>query len=416
MSTIGNRFKSILSGFVRFTPKDPPEKYGAGYFYPISTSGSTWNDLDLLKDYQQIPEVSAIVSKKAKAFSKMRLIIVSRSTGEPMKNYQDNIKVLRDPNWFQSQKEFLVQSKMFREVFGREYIYLNYPFGYSPMSSKAMFTLPPYMIKTETPQDKPFFMYTDPEIVYKFVWGNDEYIVPKENIIHFNDNRIDVDKKNWVQGQSWLSAQRAPVNNIRAAYEARGVLIENRGALGILANRSGSDTGAIPMSPADKQALQDEMRGYGMAKNKLQFILTNFNLDWKQISIDDPSKLGLFQEVQEDFYRLCDAAGVPAELFSSVKGTTFENQKTADRRLYEDTIIPESEEWIGGLNSTFETEKRGWAIVGSFNHLNVFQENMKERGDAINRLMTGLRIALDAGAIDQEVMKQELRKFGIVIP
>jgi len=97
-------------------------------------------------------------------------------------------------------------------------------------------------------------------------------------------------------------------------------------------------------------------------------------------------------------------------------GATYENQKWAERRLYENTIIPEDLERIEALNSALDTASRGWIIVGSYEHLNVFQENRKERGDAIARLMNGLKIALDSGAISAIEIQQELAKFGIVAP
>lgn len=414
MTTFRERTKSLLQGFIRFTPMNPPQREGS-YFYPVYGGAHTFDDLQLLKDYQQIPEVSAIVNMKARAFSKMQIRQVSKTTGEDQKKYEDNIKVLRSPNYFQSLNEFMMQTKTFRELFGNEYIYLNYPYGFSPLSSKAMFTLPPNLMTTKTPDKRPFYMTLEPDIEYEFLWGSDKYPINKEALIHLNSNRVEMMPKNWVEGESWLSYQRAVINNIRSAYEARGFLIENRGAMGILTNAGKDQAGTIPMDQKEKDDLRTKLSTYTHEKNKVPWILTSLALNWKQISIDDPSKLGLFEEVKTDFYKLCDAAGTPPELFGSDKGTTFENQKWAERRLYENTIIPEAEEWIGALNAAFETDKRSWSIIGSFQHLNIFQENLKERGYALNLLSQGLHNMYSDTAISLQDYQNELRRAGLVI-
>lgn len=418
MAKLTQRLKSAFD-IIRFGPDTPPEKLGGSYFYPLLSNPSTYNDIQLLKDYDEIPEVSAIINLKAKAFSKMKLRIVSKKTGEEeqdAKNYEYKIKVLRNPNWFQSQKEFMIQTKLFREIWGNEYIYLNYPFGMPSRRATAMFALPANLMTTKTPDERPFYLQVDPNIEYYFEWGNKKHLILKENLIHLNDNRVHMTKENWVEGQSWLAYQRAPVNNIREAYYSRGFIIKNVGVQGILTNAAGNDVaGMIQISPEEAEDVQKKIANMRNFKDKFPVIATNLPLDFKKMSVDNQANLGLYEEVKEDMFKLCDASGVPADLFSSSTGSTFSNQIWSERRLYENTIIPEAEEWIGALNSQFETESESWEIVGSFTHLNVFKENMKEQGDAINRLATGLSRALADQAINIEEYRDELRRMGLVI-
>jgi hypothetical protein len=223
-------------------------------------------------------------------------------------------------------------------------------------------------------------------------------------------------KENWVEGQSWLAYQRATVNNIREAYYSRGFIIKNIGVQGILTNAAGKDAaGQVPIDAKQVEDVQKRIAEMRRFKDKFPVIATNLPLDWKKMSVDNPANLGLYEEVKEDMFKLCDAAGTPAELFGSSTGSTFANQIWAERRLYENTIIPEAEEWIGALNSQFGTENESWVIVGSFTHLNVFKENMKEQGDAINRMATGLSRALADQVINIEEYRDELRRMGLVI-
>ena len=417
MANFVKRLKSAIAAY-RFDPLHPPEKYGGHYWLPLGGNSRTFSDQKLLNDYQEIPEVSAIVGMKAKAFSKMVLRIVSKKTGEEAedaKNYEFKIRVLRNPNWFQSQKEFMMQTKTYREIWGNEYIYLNYPFGMPSRRATAMYSLPANLMTTTTPAPLPFYLQIDPTIQYEFLWGNQKYPIDKDNIVHLNDNRVDVNKDNWVDGQSWLAYQRACCNNIRSAYEARGFIIDNIGVQGILTNAGTDVAGTQLMDEGEREDLKKRLADMRYNKGKFPAIITSLALDWKKISVDNPASLGLFEEIRNDFYKLCDAAGTPSELFGSDKGTTFENQKWAERRLYENTIIPEAEEWIGAMNSQFETENEAWEIVGSYTHLNIFQENLKERAQSVKMMTDALSIALRDGAILQPDYQHELRRMGLVI-
>ena len=92
--------------------------------------------------------------------------------------------------------------------------------------------------------------------------------------------------------------------------------------------------------------------------------------------------LKLFEETEADTRKICDAFGLPYELLSTEKGTTFDNKKEAKRQFYQDTIIPEADEWIQALNDFFQTKGKSWSIIGTFDHLPIFQENIKERAAA----------------------------------
>lgn len=384
-------------------------------FMPLFGSSSYNNNLEYLKYFLAVPELNAVINKKALMFSKMTLDIVSKQTGEPVKNYEYLVKVLRNPNWYQAQKEFLRQTKLFRDIGGNEYLYFNKAFGLPFKSVRSMYTLPFYMVCTKTPDDKPFFMYDTPVIEYSFKWKNKEYPLDQSAMIQFNDNRVDMKPDNWVTGQSKIEPLKGVLNNIIAAYESRNVLIESRGALGILSNATSDVAGAVTMSPEQKQTLQDEWRQYGLLKRLWHIIISNHNLKWTQISVDDPSKLGLFEEIEQSFQRICDAYGVDRDMFGNVKGATFENKRQGERSTWNNTIIPECLEWVDGLNDTFNTGSESWKIVAKFVNIDALNENLKERGVAFKQMVDGLHLALADQAITIEDYQKELSKFNIAL-
>ena len=391
-------------------------------------SGEIWGEQSYqqyLLDFIEVPEINAVINYRARAESMIKISIVSKSTGEEVKNNEPLIRIFRNPNWLQSQSEFFRQTSLYRSIFGNEYFYFLTPSGMGA-NYKGLFTLPPQnvYVKCDT---KRFYLESelpkDVEYIFKIDDNDTEFPINIKDLIHLSDNRITFlpdkdttqlkDRSNYLYGTSSLASLTPAIRNIRAAYEARNVLIESRGAIGILSNDSKDAIGGVgPMDDDEKKKLQGDWSRYGYLKKQWQIIITNLSLKWTQISIDI-DKLKLFEEIKEDTTKVCDAIGVPYELLGNQQGVTYENKKEAKRQMYQDTIIPAMIERIGSFNKKFETENKSWEIIGSYEHLPIFQENIKERAQSITLLCTGLNKAFQDGAISIDDYKKELSKFGI---
>jgi HK97 family phage portal protein len=365
-----------------------------------------------MKDFNEVPEVSAIINMKARAFSNMLLEVVSKQSGEEIKNTDRAAKILRKPNWFQGQAEYLMQTKLFREVFGNEYPFTLVPLGTQTIT--GLFTLPPNMVTIKILESKPYWLFsTMPDkIAYMTTFNGAQHVLEQGTYIHLNDNNATINEANYLSGISKLNALNMPIQNIRAAYEARNVLIEKRGALGILSNAATDEFGNAPFDDDEKIALQKELEKYGLTKDQWQIILTGLNLKWQQMAID-ADKLKLFEETREDTVKICDSYGVPYELLGSQKGTTFRNKEHAELQLYQDTIVPEAVEWIIGMNRLFKTENRSWIIKGSYDHLPIFKEDMRLNAEVLDKIVTALSKALADGAIEIELYTSIVEQFNI---
>lgn len=403
---------------------------GGEWFYPINGNAYTFKGLEYLDSYNDIPELNAIINLKANSFSNGKIKAYKPSkTGELTDiSYSDPvISILKKPNFFQAEKEFLKQTKSFHEIFGNEYLYILAGTGTRKLSSfistvKALSSLPPNLVDCDYTQSIPWFEQPRDQmpdgIKYTYSLGNNK-TQPLDNdfLIHLNDNRAtikDPQKKDFLVGESKMKALTPAINNMRMAYETRGVILANRGALGILSNDSADAAGQIPMTGEERNEVYKQYENnYGGLPGQKSIIITNARLKWQPMTVA-PDKLGLFDECQEDFFRMCDSYGTPQELFSSTTGTTFENQNQAFKRLYDNTIIPEANEWIGALQSYFYPN--GEVILCmDYSHLSVFQEDLELNASALGSLITALSKAFADGALTIEEYQAELNKFGLAV-
>lgn len=328
------------------------------------------------------------------------------------------LKLLAKPNWFQAGKEFVKQSTIFHEVYGNEYLYGFFPIGYKFEDSKSLFTLPPNLVNVQYKEKISFFLFpTAPAgIEYSLKReGKEDLPLPTDQIIHLNDNRVTIKSatdKHLLKGESKLKALAAAVNNIKMAYQSRGVILRDRGANGAWVTRGNDTVGPIPLNKDEKEEFQNALKGYGTLEGQHQDIITNTDLAWVQRGVNNPQNLGLYQETEESFNKILDAYGTPSEIFVRQKGATFENQRIAERGMYVRTIIPEANEWAMALNSEYYPDGKKKLIV-DFSHLEIFQDDLKKRADALSSLVTALSKMFQDGAITVDEYKAELKKYGI---
>lgn len=388
----------------------PREKLGNHFIYSLSSLKDIY-ETDALKAFEEVPEVNAVINRDAAMFSNMKIKVVDKNGEEIQdKEVEDLIK---RPNWYQAQKEFVRQTRILRNVYGNEFIYFFRPTGLRKI--KSLNTIPSNLIKVRYKSNTPYFDHLErpDELIYE-VNINGRYQVI-EDILHLNDNNISIDKVNdesFFVGQSKLKALAAPINNIRDAYESRGVIIRKRGALGILTNGSKDGIGSsMPIDGNEKEELQKEYKGYGTLKNQDQLIITNLDLKWQQMAQNEPKKLGLFEEVKEDFMKLIDAYGHPLELYASVTGATFENQEQAIKNVYVNSIIPAANEWISAISKEIYGDDDNRNIVAAYDHLPIFQEDLNEKSEQFSKTVTALTMAMQNEGITLDEYKEQLQIF-----
>jgi hypothetical protein len=405
------------------TPLDTPDKFGDSFFYPINGINSiSWGSNQYLRDYLEVPEVNGVINQKVSMFCNGIIRVISDITGKEIPNNDPFVKLLREPNYFQSQKEWMQQTGLFGEIYGNEYIFFLTPVG-MPNSPKAMFNLPPDIVVVNEPST-PFFLETTNKATYWYTWNGQKTQLSPDSIIHINranvssalnhfqsDLSVTNYQNSYTLGTPAMAAQQMPIRNIRAAYEARNVMIENRGALGILSNFSKDGTGAmLPIDPKAKKELQDDYKKFGMTKSQYQIIITSLPLQWQQMSIDT-DKLKLFEEIAADFQSICTGFGMAYEMFTA--NQTYDNKLRAERQTYQNTIIPMANEKIGALNHKFKTQEKSWHIEIDYSYLPIFQENIREKSVSTKQMADAFAIMYRDQAITLEQYQAELLKLGI---
>tara|TARA_R110001606_G_scaffold321052_3_gene467910 strand:- start:4684 stop:6114 length:1431 start_codon:yes stop_codon:yes gene_type:complete len=365
----------------------------------INNGSPVWRNLSeliyLLDCYEDNPVVQAIINIDADAFGNMKFYIKDLKTEEivPLNRYEkDNgtlAKLLNNPNPLQSTKEWLKQIRVNYKVFGDGYIYGSVPVGFEDsfdyQDIKVLNGLPPYMM-SHVLTGKWLDASNKNDIVEKYVlnsFNGYKRDLHPNTVLHLNDINIRFDQ-NFNKGKSKLLALKMPITNIAKAFESRNVMIMRRGAMGILSSDAPDNIGGtLPIGEDEITDIQEAYKKYGLLEDQYPYFISPVPVKYQQTAMK-VKDLMLFEEIEANAIAIATAYNIP-ELLAKyyIKGGTFENLSASEKRLYDSTIIPESEDFINALNGFLKLKDFGIELIGSFDHLHILQKNKKEEAETL---------------------------------
>ncbi|WP_299129369.1 phage portal protein [uncultured Winogradskyella sp.] len=366
----------------------------------------------LLNCYYENPVVNAVINIKAEAFANMRFKVKDLKSEEiiPLEQYDADggklKKLLIKPNPLQTGSEWLRQLKVNYEVFGNGYIYGMVPVGWESNFTyediQVLNNLPPYCVSPVLTGNW-LTATTKSDIIRKYVLKNfnsKHKDLDPNLVMHFNNVNIKFDNE-FTQGKSDLLALTKPITNIKKAFEARNVLIERRGPQGAWTSDLKDDAmGSIPLTNNQIEDVQKAFSKYGLMEDQYTQIISNMPLKFHKTGFNTKELL-LFEEVESDAIAIANAKGVP-ELLAKyyTKGGTFENLNASEKRLYDSTIIPETDDFMQNFNHFFKTSELGIELLATYDHLNILQANKKEEAQTTEKHSQTAERAFRSGAIN----------------
>lgn len=358
--------------------------------------------------YNSIPQIRQIVDKKATMFSNMNLRLINTNTGEVVED-KDLHKLIQNPNIFQSMNKWLRNFKTQEQIYGNQFIYKNKPSNLTKFPISLMNISPAYMTVNMT--GKVFDQIDINEVIssytYKDSTSKKEFAT--SDIMYTKLDDLD----NPVIGKSPLVSLALPISNTKLAYDYRNIIMAEKGAIGILKNRSRDVTGSIPLKPEEKKEIQDKLvNDYGIGQGQNRVLITGSDIEWQPMTYPTRDLL-LFEEVDANHLTMVDHFGMNINIFSS-KNQTYENVKNALIQCYQDTIKPEADEFTQALGK-FIGIKEGFHLEADYSHVQILQADKKDEEDLIKSRVASVIELSQAGIINQLQAIQMLKDIDLNI-
>jgi phage portal protein BeeE len=169
--------------------------------------------------------------------------------------------------------------------------------------------------------------------------------------------------------------------------------------------------GVIPLTEDEKDDYHKAFKAkYGITHGKLNHILTNIPLNAQPISL--PIKdLMLMESIKESIRQIAESYDLPMMLLGFSEGTTFSNMAEAKKSLYQDAIIPESDDFCAAFTAHFDLAKQGMYYRAYFDHLEIFQRSRLNDAQALKAFNEAKAIEFTNGIITAQQWQQDILTF-----
>lgn len=369
--------------------------------------------------FYSVPEVFAPVHEIASR--------VADATWQLRREWNDEIdyknkafnRLFTQPNPFFSFREFVYVSVCYEILTGKQLWYMNKPIDLSgtPDDIVNWFNLPAHLTRVDMKRNvDPYSALTVGDLVNKYIVpganGRNREFTPDKVLTCRNPNLKD--GYNLNECVPLIKGADKPIRNLIPVYEARGVIYIKRGALGFLVSKAKDTSGTIPLSDTEKRELEDEHhKVYGVTgTGKRPFGISSANVDFVRTSMSI-EELQPFDETLADALAIYAVLRVPPHLVPNKNKSTFNNADADMKSFYTNVIVPWAAKyaliWTNGMGWT---EQRRY-IFADYSHIDVLQENKKEKADVDDINTTTFLTQYKEGLITKNELLAALGKEGI---
>jgi hypothetical protein len=285
----------------------------------------------------------------------------------------DFVKLLENPNVFQSSKEFLFQWYIQRSVYSGTFMFNLYGSSLQEIPT-ALWNLSPSRMTIH--RTGKIWRQTELEDIisgYTFKTDsstNDNF--ETNEIIQFSMP----DSDDPIIGHSPFEAVRMEISNIRAALGYSNTILTKKGGIGVWSSDAKDTMGSITLTTDEEKKLSDQLvRNYGIGDHQSSIAISSKALKWNPSTY--PTKdLMLFETIDAGLMAIIDLYGGNKNMFASgSKDSTFENVSMGERQAYQNTLIPIGQDMGNGLAKRWGLLDKGETLRLNYDHVAPMKED-----------------------------------------
>ena len=308
------------------------------------------------------------------------------------------IKLLNNPNDFQSKQDFLKEFIFQKYSYGFVYQLPLKPDGFTATLKNvdSIYNLNPKHVQYNKAFATRLLSRAEIQDIkqkqFKYIETNQTKEFSISDVIPFYDTANGLGDDFMMKAKSRLNSIAKPIKNIDVALSAEHTALSQAGTWIISGSSKGANMGiSTGLTSSEKTEVESKMAGFGLGQ-KNRIIITDKMLEAN--SLHTPmSELGIKDSVMNNANLIINAFGIPKEVYSIDKsGSTFENQKEAYINLIQNVIQPEVNDLCNSYKSYFGITED---LKGTFDHLAVMQHIEDKKADKALKLSQVFRNVQD---------------------
>jgi len=342
----------------------------------LNGSNSSQNYITL---FYCLPEIFAPINEIASRVADANWQLRKNSNDEVVYNDPYFNKLFEAPNPLMNFKQFIWQSVCYELLTGANFQFFNRPETLAPTYDNiiSMWNLPTQKVAIEMHKNADIYSATSiNDLVKSYKQGDRLFSV--KNVLPFVQFNLQ-EGNDLSKFVSPLMGAKIAIKNLIPVYEARNVIYVKRGALGFIVSKKTDASGSVSLTTKEKNDAQEAYQAtYGLTRGKSQIGVSSAPVEYIDTSMSI-QELQPFEETLSDAIAIYSALRVPPHLVPSKDKSTFNNANADMKSFYSDVIIPMAKKYAQGYSSFFNIDRK--YIHADFSHIDVLQENRKERAD-----------------------------------
>lgn len=386
-------FSNLFGSKVKTVERD---RVGNWWYSYGEVSGFNENK-DYLKQAINNPVLLSIIALRSRIYSQMKIMHVN-SKGEEVEN-SEYIKLLKKPNYFQSQEDFFFQEMFFKSATGTALTYqvdaLKQP--------KSLYNLIPNCINYNETEKIKKFITTDidfkalgkKEIIYKL--DGETWYLPLEKLIPSYDLANGLVENSFIRSPSRLQALSRTIENIDEALKSKNVNLKM--SQKYLVSSDGDGTSAH-IQPDDRTDITNKI---GMQS----VMLSNIKMDAKHL-VSDMKRLYLDEQMNNDALTCIIAFGMNRDVINyfSNGASTYDNSEKGMQNYIQNGIQSDADDRMSSLSLQWGLIDKGEKLVATYDHLPVMQSIINDKINTLKTFEETLKIGIENQTIEVAEAKE----------
>lgn len=380
------------------------ERNRTGQFSYSFLDGNGFENSDKYLDISlSNPVLMTVILMRARLYSQMQIKHVDRNGNEIVNS--PYITLLKQPNFFQSQEDFLFQQMWFLSATGNNYIYQIKAF--SNETPKALYNLIPSKIDFKKTAKVNKFITTERdkkaygEQVFEYTLDNQTYKIKLSDTIPLYDMANGLSCNSFFKSESRVKGISKVLENIDQNLKSKNKNLQFS-AKYIGKNQSNGNEALIRDS--DKTAIESVL-------SKKDVLTTNANIEYKHL-ISDMKKLYLDEQFAEDANKVLLAFEMNKNVLNYFsKDSTYENQSEGVIAYIQNSIQTTAKNTMASLSSQWGLIEKGEMLVASYDHLAVMQKVVNDKIKSFNEMQAAIKLGLENATLTPSEAKKMSDSF-----
>lgn len=353
----------------------------------------------------------AIISQKAVAFTKGRVVVWNPNTEKPVRGqYKEWDDLFLSPNALQSQRQFFLQGYRYQQKYGYCIIDPTYPAGYSDRPSELRI-IPNWAFEADWTGVKPG---GKPRAAWFNVFGIREELDVRHLVFIKDPGSDDFDETTGLPF-SRVAPHEGEVSNVIAALNSRGSIITDRGGVGLISNTSKDPAGGMPIKEDEQRRLEAFYNKGGILRRQKKLVVTNASVGYTPMTFN-VEELGLHPEHIACVKSFCNTYAFPFTALAEGFEAKYSNSSNGRRDFQDTTIDPESMDFFEQLSLGLGMYKQNCEAYMDYSGVASVQASMEEKGKGEQAMSKALQTQWNLGTLTRNEIRDRLGQERVARP